>query len=154
MTAVVSTGSFLLHHDVSHLNNQNSRVCSIQVDMSWHLGIETYVTNVCYAWKPSHRSGEQIPGIQIEMCSRELHVFVDQMISVFRKFWCEMLNWQSLKNWFVVCGGEQKGNVADTANGPIKIHTFLGGAMWLLPPEWTNVSGNDAYLFRNKTVRK
>lgn len=41
MTPVIHTGCFLLDQYISHLKNQKSRVCSIQIDRSWHLGIES-----------------------------------------------------------------------------------------------------------------
>ena len=41
MTPVTSAGYFLQHQDSSHFEDQKSKVCSIQIDMTWHLGVET-----------------------------------------------------------------------------------------------------------------
>lgn len=115
--------------------------------------------------KGSLRSGEQIPGIQIEFkvsCSKDMF---QRVTCVCRSYdLCVSINFcvkcsteENLKNWFVVCGEEIKGNVADTGNGPIKISTFIGclwvdGAMKLLP--WMNVNGDVANLFKSKAVKK
>lgn len=34
MTPVTSAGYFLQHQDISHLKDQKSKVCSIQIDMT------------------------------------------------------------------------------------------------------------------------